>query len=161
MTAVTATGKTERARENRADLRRLLREKQPDFLAALQLAERQLDRELSGESPQGEPRTLARLSGWRNRGGGLAGVAWPASVSGSSTRRVVPATRGLSRKIRPSSASTRSLSPTKPVPPVKPAPPAPSSRTTTRSTSSAASAMTVMAEACACLAALASASETT
>ena len=50
MTAVTATGKTERARENRADLRRLLREKQPDFLAALQLAERQLDRELSGEN---------------------------------------------------------------------------------------------------------------
>ena len=52
MTAVTATGKTERARENRADLRRLLREKQPDFLAALQLAERQLDRELSGENSQ-------------------------------------------------------------------------------------------------------------
>ena len=51
MTAVTATGKTERARENRAHLRRLLSEKQPELLAALQLAERQLDRELSGESP--------------------------------------------------------------------------------------------------------------
>lgn len=51
MTAVTATGKTERARENRADLRRLLSEKQPELLAALQLAERQLDRELSGKSP--------------------------------------------------------------------------------------------------------------
>ena len=51
MTAVTATGKTERARENRADLRRLLSEKQPELLAALQLAERELDRELSGESP--------------------------------------------------------------------------------------------------------------
>jgi len=51
MTAVTATGKTKRARENRADLRRLLSEKQPELLAALQLAERQLDRELSGESP--------------------------------------------------------------------------------------------------------------
>jgi len=50
MAAVTATGKTERARENRADLRSLLSEKQPELLAALQLAERQLDRELSGES---------------------------------------------------------------------------------------------------------------
>ena len=60
MTAVTATGKTERARENRADLRRLLREKQPDFLAALQLAERQLDRELSGEnSREDTPGALA------------------------------------------------------------------------------------------------------
>src|SRR5271165_4565995 len=155
MTAVTATGKTERARENRAHLRRLLSEKQPELLAALQLAERQLDRELSGESPLRRHPAPARLSGCHNRGGGLAGVAWPASVSGSSTRRAVPAVRGLSRKIRPSSASTRSLSPT------RPAPPTPSSRTTTRSTSSAASAMTVTAEACACLAALASASETT
>jgi len=51
MTAVTATGKTERARENHADLRRLLSEKQPELLAALRLAERELDRELSGESP--------------------------------------------------------------------------------------------------------------
>ena len=55
MKAVTAAGKTGRTRENRADLRRLLREKQPDFLAALQLAERQLDRELSGERRQGRP----------------------------------------------------------------------------------------------------------
>lgn len=63
MTAVTATGKTERARENRADLRRLLREKQPDFLAALQLAERQLDRELSGEnSREDTPRGVS--PGW-------------------------------------------------------------------------------------------------
>ena len=34
MTVVTATGKTERAIRNRADLRRLLSEKQPEFLAA-------------------------------------------------------------------------------------------------------------------------------
>jgi hypothetical protein len=48
---VTAAGKTERARENRAYVRRLLAVKQPDFLAALQVAERQVDRELSGQSP--------------------------------------------------------------------------------------------------------------
>jgi hypothetical protein len=53
MTAVTTAGKTERARENRAYLRRLLSERQPDFYAALQLAARQVDRELSGESPPG------------------------------------------------------------------------------------------------------------
>jgi hypothetical protein len=58
MTAVTAAGKTERARENRANVRRLLSENQPEFLAALQLAERHVDRELSGESPAGQP------SGW-------------------------------------------------------------------------------------------------
>jgi hypothetical protein len=54
MTAVTAAGKTERARENRAIVRRLLSENQPEFLAALQLAERHVDRELSGESPAGQ-----------------------------------------------------------------------------------------------------------
>jgi hypothetical protein len=58
MTAVTAAGKTERARENRAIVRRLLSENQPEFLAALQLAERHVDRELSGESPAGQ------ISGW-------------------------------------------------------------------------------------------------
>ncbi len=52
MTAVTATGKTERASENRAYLGRLLTEKQPDFLAALQLAERRIGREsLQGDEP--------------------------------------------------------------------------------------------------------------
>jgi len=50
MTAVTATGKTERASENRAYLRRLLSQKQPDFLAALQLTERRIDRELSARA---------------------------------------------------------------------------------------------------------------
>jgi hypothetical protein len=50
---VTAAGKTERARENRAIVRRLLSENQPEFLAALQLAERHVDRELSGGSPAG------------------------------------------------------------------------------------------------------------
>src|SRR5271165_5085392 len=79
-------------------------------------------------------------------------------VSGSSTRRVVPAPRGLSRKIRPPSASTRSLRPARPVPPVKPAPPAPSSLTATRRTSPATSTWTLTAEARACLAALVSAS---
>jgi len=51
---VTAAGKTERARENRAIVRRLLSENQPEFLAALQLAERHVDRELSGESSAGQ-----------------------------------------------------------------------------------------------------------
>ena len=60
MTVVTANGKTERAIRNRADLRRLLSEKQPEFLAVLQLAERHVDRELSRESPRAEaPRALA------------------------------------------------------------------------------------------------------
>jgi hypothetical protein len=54
MTAVTAAGKTECARENRAIVRRLLSENQPEFLAALQLAERHVDRELSGESSAGQ-----------------------------------------------------------------------------------------------------------
>jgi hypothetical protein len=54
MTAVTAAGKTERARENRAIVRRLLSANQPEFLAALQLAERHVDRELSGDSPAGQ-----------------------------------------------------------------------------------------------------------
>jgi hypothetical protein len=58
MTAVTAAGKTERARENRAIVRRLLSENQPEFLAALQLAERHVDRELSGENPAGQ------IPGW-------------------------------------------------------------------------------------------------
>jgi hypothetical protein len=51
---VTTAGKTERARENRAIVRRLLSENQPEFLAALQLAERHVDRELSGGSPAGQ-----------------------------------------------------------------------------------------------------------
>ncbi len=51
---MTAAGKTERARDNRANLRRLLRENQPEFFAALQLAERHVDRELSGERPAGQ-----------------------------------------------------------------------------------------------------------
>ena len=51
---MTAAGKTERARENRAIVRRLLSENQPEFLAALQLAERHVDRELSGESFAGQ-----------------------------------------------------------------------------------------------------------
>jgi len=55
---VTAAGKTERARENRAIVRRLLSENQPEFLAALQLAERHVDRELSGESSAGQ------IPGW-------------------------------------------------------------------------------------------------
>ena len=59
-----------------------------------------------------------------------------AAVSGSSTRRLVPPPRGLSRKSRPPSASTRSLSPTRPVPRVKSAPPTPSSRTARRRTAS-------------------------
>lgn len=54
MTTVITAGKIERARKNRADLRRLLRENQPEFLAALQLVERHVDGELSGESPAGE-----------------------------------------------------------------------------------------------------------
>jgi hypothetical protein len=55
---VTVAGKTERARENRANVRTLLSKNQPEFLAALQLAERQVDRELSGESP------AAQAPGW-------------------------------------------------------------------------------------------------
>ena len=51
---MTAAGKTERARENRAIVRRLLSENQPEFLAALQLAERHVDRELSGKGPAGQ-----------------------------------------------------------------------------------------------------------
>ena len=84
-----------------------------------------------------------------------------AEVSGSSTRRLVPAPAGLSRNIRPPSASTRSFRPARPVPPVKLAPPAPSSRIAMRSTSPATSASTLTAEARACLAALVSASATT
>lgn len=45
-----AVGMAEQARENRAYLRRLLSERQPDFLAALQSAEHQTDLELSGQS---------------------------------------------------------------------------------------------------------------
>ena len=51
---MTAAGKTERARDNRANVRRLLSENQPEFLAALQSAESHVDRELSGESPAGQ-----------------------------------------------------------------------------------------------------------
>jgi hypothetical protein len=51
---VTPAGKTERARENRANVRTLLSKNQPEFLAALQLAERRVDRELSGASPAGQ-----------------------------------------------------------------------------------------------------------
>jgi hypothetical protein len=47
MTAVTASGRGRRARDNSEYLRRLLSEKHPDYLAMLQAAERQVDFELS------------------------------------------------------------------------------------------------------------------
>jgi hypothetical protein len=84
-----------------------------------------------------------------------------AAVIGSSTRRLVPAPRGLSRKIRPPIASTRSFRPTSPVPRLKSAPPQPSSLTATRKTSSAYSTSTLTDEARACLATLVSASAAT
>ena len=43
-------GRAELARMNSAYLHRLLRERQPGFLAALRAAERQIDLELSGEA---------------------------------------------------------------------------------------------------------------
>jgi hypothetical protein len=48
--AMCARRRAELARMNSADLHRLLRERQPGFLAALRTAERQIDLELSGEA---------------------------------------------------------------------------------------------------------------
>jgi hypothetical protein len=63
------------------------------------------------------PQLMSPFQATRRRNSGLADVTPPSvAASGSSTRRVVPAPRGLSRKIRPPSASTRSLRPTRPVP---------------------------------------------
>lgn len=75
---MTAAGKTERARENRAYVRRLLGENQPEFLAALEFAERHVDRELSGDSPAGQ------APGWISHV--LVSLA-----GGQSLRRAVPA----------------------------------------------------------------------
>ena len=48
--ATCARGRAELARMNSAYLHRLLRERQPGFLAALRAAERQIDLELSSEA---------------------------------------------------------------------------------------------------------------
>ena len=48
--ATCARGRAELAGMNGAHLHRLLRERQPGFLAALRAAERQIDLELSGET---------------------------------------------------------------------------------------------------------------
>jgi hypothetical protein len=49
MSRMTDAGHARQASENSEYLRRLLAEKQPEFLAVLQAAERQVDAELLGE----------------------------------------------------------------------------------------------------------------
>src|SRR3954447_2539072 len=70
-------------------------------------------------NPSGEPEPCGGQEGDKSWVTGSSRIGSPSVVIGSSRRRVVPVSGGLSRRIRPPSASTRSLRPSNPVPPAR------------------------------------------